>query len=214
VANFGKMLFYDWAGGNEALFTSINGAYSGEVYDSIALLVSRVADYKNFPYYLVLMVFCALLDYSIRKLRGRGGASHSLVAWFGVICVVVAAFEIDGEAVKWLKHFIEFPRPYVALAPEDVRLLEYQTDRSDDYHSFPSGHVSFVTTLVASVWPVISSGTRKIGMCCVLLVCWSRIAVGMHFPADVFYAVDISVLITFFVRWFIYKQLLRFGLKC
>ena len=211
--SFGKMVFYDWAGGNETLFKAIN-TNGGEFYNNVMVLISQFTDYKNFPFYFVLLCFCAALDYGLRKIKGRGGADHSLVAWFGVLCVVACAFLVDGAAVKGAKLFFEMPRPYVALAPEDVVMMEFNDDREDDYKSFPSGHVSFVTMLLASVWPVISSGMRKFGMFAVFMTCWSRIAVGMHFPADVFYAVLLSIIITFFVRWFIYHQLLRFNLKC
>ena len=131
-----------------------------------------------------------------------------------MLCVVVCAFLVDGAAVKTAKHFFEMPRPYVALAPEDVVMLESQDDHDDDYKSFPSGHVSFVTMLLAAVWPVIFGGMRKIMMFGVFMTCWSRIAVGMHFPADVVYAVLLSIIITFFVRWFVYHQLLRFNIRC
>ena len=215
MPNFGKMLFYDWTGGNEALFQSINGIQGGEIYDSLMVHISRISDYKNFPYYFVLLLFCACIDFGRRKFKKRGGANHTPVAWFGVLCVFLCAFAVDGAAVKVIKSTFAYPRPYVALEQNQVTLLDHrENDHADDHHSFPSGHVSFVTMMLSAVWPVLSKRKRWIGSACVLLVAWSRIAVGMHFPADVFYAALLSIILTFLTRWFMYKQLLRFRLKC
>lgn len=211
---FGKMVFYDWAGANVELFKAINGSNDSYFHNMIMLMVSKLAESRNFPYYFVLFIFCGFLDFSLRKLKGRGGANHSLVAWFGVLLVFAAAFMLNSGMINAIKKHTEFPRPYVVLAPEDLTLLEYKDDRVDDYRSFPSGHVAFVTVMLTALWPVLSQGMRKTGMGVVLLVCWSRIAVGLHFPADAFYAIVISLIITFLVRWFVYLQLLRFNLKC
>ncbi|MBY0407035.1 MAG: phosphatase PAP2 family protein [Rickettsiales bacterium] len=210
---FGKMIFYDWAGANELLFKTLNGDY-GQVFSTVMVLISKISDFKHFPFYFGLLSFCALLDYGLRKLKGRGGANHCLIAWFGVLSVFGTAAVVDAVTIKFLKNHMEYARPYVALEPSEVTILEFSDERENDYRSFPSSHAAFVALMLASVWPVISNGMRKVGIFGLLMVCWSRIAVGMHFPADLLYAVIISVVITFFVRWFLYRQFLRFNLKC
>lgn len=209
-----KTFFYDWGGANEALFKAINGLSTGGWYDALMILLSRTADHENLPYIILLLLFSTFIDYGLRKLRGRGGATHCLIAWFGVFCVLTASYIVDGGTVKGLKHFIDYPRPYVAIGPEDVKLLEYRSDPADDYKSFPSGHASFITVVVASIWPVLSSGMRKFGIFLIFGVCWSRLALGMHFPADVLGGMILSLIITFFMRWIIYLQLLKLKLKC
>lgn len=211
--SFGKMLFYDWAGANELMFKSINGPGS-EIYNMAMMLVSRISDYKLFYHYLFMLFCFGLLDFALRKIKGKGGANHCLVAWFGVLLVFASAYFIDFAAVRIIEKQTAYPRPYVAMGPEDVTILEYREDRSMDYRSFPSMHVAFVTMLLTAMWPVLSSGMRKVGFAAVLVVGWSRIAVGMNFPADVLYAMLLSVFITFMVRWFLYLQLLRVNLKC
>jgi membrane-associated phospholipid phosphatase len=210
----GKTFFYDWGGANEALFKSINSMSTGGWYDALMILLSRTADHENFPYIILLLLFCTFLDYGMRKLRARGGATHSLIAWFGVFCVLTASYWVAGGSVRLMKSHFELPRPYVAIGPEDVKLLEFRTDPADDYRSFPSGHASFITLLVVSIWPVLSSGMRKFALLLIFGVCWSRIAVGMHFPADVIGGALISLTVTFLLRWIIYLQLLKLKLKC
>ncbi|NBO18490.1 MAG: phosphatase PAP2 family protein [Proteobacteria bacterium] len=212
--SFPKKLFYDWFGGNEAAFKAINGTAS-ELTNTIAIVIGRLAKPEMFPYYIGVMATMALLDWGVRKLRQRGGAMHALIAWFGVICVVVAAYIIDMSVVQGAKIFFQMPRPYVVLAPEDVALLEYVQDRAEDYKSFPSSRVAFVTLMVISLWPVLSSATRKLALLALFSVAWAAIAVGMHFPADVVYAMILTLFITVPLRWFIYGLLLRFfNLKC
>ncbi len=215
MASFGKMIFYDWAGGNELLFRAVNHWGSGEIYDNLMMGISRLSDYKNFPYYFLMLCICAFTDFAMRKLRGRGGANHALVAWLGVLCVVACSFAIDGGMVRYIKSHAEFGRPYVAMPAEEVTLLEYSADREDDFHSFPSGHASFVAMLVTALWPVFSASMKRVGQFCIVMVCWSRLAVGMHFPADLVYAVLLAISVTYLVRWFLYRQLfLRLHLKC
>lgn len=212
--SFPKMVFYDWAGGNEALFKTINSV-GGEWFNLAAIMISRYTDPKYFAFFLVLMALCAALDFTLRKIRKRGGADHVIIGWCGAILVVLGAYVVDGALVEFCKRGFGMPRPYVVLAPEDIALLEYRADRTEDYRSFPSSHVSFVTVMLVGLWPVLTSGPQKLGIAGVVLVAWSRIAVGAHFPADVLYAFLMALLVTVPMRWFIYANLLRFfNLKC
>jgi membrane-associated phospholipid phosphatase len=210
---FGKMVFYDWFGGNELLFKALNGD-NGQLYASFMTYVSRLSDYKNFPIYFILLVFCAFLDFGVRKLKKRGGANHALVAWFGALLVLIFAFGADTIAVKSIQHHSDMPRPYVVLAPDEMTLLEFRTDPQEDYQSFPSGHVSFITILVTALWPVLSSGMRQFGVFFLTLTCISQVAVGMHFPVDVLAAFLLAITIGFLIRWILYSLLLRFNVKC
>lgn len=211
---FPKKLFYDWFGGNEAAFKAINGTGS-EISNIAAMLIGHVSKPDTFPYYIGMMALMALLDWGVRKLRQRGGATHALVAWFGVVCVVVAAYTIEMGLVSGLKQVSQLPRPYVVLAPEDVALLEYTTVRSEDYKSFPSARVTYIALLIIGLWPALSPLLRKLGLLAMLAVAWAGIATGMHFPADVVYSLLLAVAVTVPLRWFIYGLLRRFfNLKC
>jgi membrane-associated phospholipid phosphatase len=211
---FPKKLFYDWFGGNESLFIAINGTGS-ELTNVAAMLIGKISMPDTFPYYIGMMAFMALLDWGLRKLRQRGGADHALIAWFGVICVVVAAYIVEMALVNGAKQVFDMPRPYVVLAPEDISLLEYTTDRTEDYRSFPSSRVTFVALMAISLWPVLSSAMRKMAVVAMFSVAWAGIATGMHFPSDVIYSLIFALFVTVLLRWMIYGLLLRlFKLKC
>ena len=128
--------------------------------------------------------------------------------------VLGAGFVAEGVMVKTLKHEFAYPRPYIAL--EQVRVLEYNNtvDTGDDYKSFPSGHASFATLLLVGLWPVISKGFRWIGVVLLAGVCWSRMALGVHFPADVLGGVLITLLLVLIIRAIIYSLLLKLNIRC
>lgn len=209
----GRVLFYDWAGANTLLFAALNGGGS-PLFNDFMMQVSRVSDYAHFPYYFLGLLCWALLDFSLRRIRKRGGAKHRLAAWAGVLLVAVLSSGVTAAAALYLKTHLAMPRPYVALGPENVTRLEYSAEPDNDYRSLPSGHVAFVTMLLTALWPVLSPARRMAGMLAVALVAWSRIAVGMHFPADVFYAALLALSITALIRWCLYRQLLRLRLRC
>lgn len=214
--SFPKKIFYDWGGANETLFTAVNGMWNYvDLFNYAMVLISRLTSVTYFVPFLFAMVFCAILEWAMRKIRKRGGADHVLVAWFGALCVVTVAVHLDGMIVSYFKQFFAYPRPYVVLAPEDITLLEYRSSAGQDYRSMPSGHVSFVSVLVFSLWPVLTSNTQFIGLFSIFLVSLSRVKLGVHFPADCLYAFLLAIFVTVPVRWFIYSVLLKlFKLKC
>lgn len=206
-------LFYDWEGGNVALFRAINNFRPGETYDAVMLTITRQADYHRFPYYFVGLVMFALVSYFWRKLRRRGGGRQYLISWAGIFLVMAAGFALYGGTVIYLKNYYAFPRPYVAL--DSVHLLNDKADAQSDYRSLPSGHAAFITFLVASLWPMLYGGWRWFAAALIPLVMWTRISLGMHFPADVIAGFLIPLIEIPLLRYILYFLLRKlFGLKC
>jgi signal peptidase II len=57
---------------------------------------------------------------------------------------------------------------------------------SELQYSFPSGHATYTVLAVISLWPLVPSRLRIGLLAWLVWVGWSRIAVGAHFPADIF----------------------------
>lgn len=212
-----KYTLYDWYGTNQELFKSINHMFRSDAYDHGMLFLSYFFDADNFPYFFGAFALYAALTWVFRWMGAQDDKQrrHYLTRWLGVLAVLAFGFVAMGLTVKTLKADFGYPRPYVALASDEVRLLEKHIDVKDDKHSFPSGHAAFITFLVVALWPVLSRDMRVAGLFLVPLVCWSRIALGVHFPADVVYGVAISLIIVLFVRRFVYWLLdTLFGLEC
>jgi membrane-associated phospholipid phosphatase len=209
-----KKLAYDWMGSNEWLFKQINALDGNATYNSFMVFISSLAEHTNFPYYIGAMAVFCVLQFILRKLRKRAGAGQSLIAWIGVLSVFAASYAVDGLIVKTLKDEFAYPRPYVALDSKDVHVLG-ETKTGESRHSFPSGHASFATVLVGSVWPMLAGKGPFIGVGLVFLVCWSRIAAGVHFPADVIAGALIGFAVVLVVRFIIYTLYAKiFKWKC
>ena len=209
-----KKLVYDWVGGNEWLFKTINSLDGDPTYNSLMVFLTNLAEHTNFPFFAVAIIGYALLDFTFRKMTKRGGAKHSLVVWIGILSVFAVSFAVDGLAVKLLKDYFSYPRPYVVFGPQDIHMLA-DAKMGDDHHSFPSGHASFVTVFVASIWPILAGKGPLIGVFLIFAVCWSRIAMGMHFPSDVIGGTLISFVIVLMVRFFLYSLFSKlFKWKC
>lgn len=81
------------------------------------------------------------------------------------------------------KEFIESPRPAGVLPLDGLQLIGYVATSS----SFPSGHTAAAFTLAAAL--CLLSAARWLKLAALLLaalVGLSRVAVGIHWPADVF----------------------------
>jgi membrane-associated phospholipid phosphatase len=209
-----KLLMYDWMGLNLAIFKLIN-PIKGEWYDKVMAYISMAADHHNFPYYAVAIAAIGLVSYARKKLGNTGGANRCLIMWASVLLVFGASYVVDGGVVKTLKSHFEYPRPYVVLEHESVHTIDLKPDAEDSHHSFPSGHMSFITVLIMSLWPVLSFGVRWFGMFFIAAVGWSRMAMGMHFPADLLYAFLLSILIVTLVRLVLSKIIFKTtGVRC
>ncbi len=55
----------------------------------------------------------------------------------------------------------------------------------EEHYSLPSGHSTYAALVAGALWPLAGVRQRMALVAYVVLVGWSRIAAGMHFPADV-----------------------------
>lgn len=120
----------------------------------------------------------------------------SAIIWLGALVVVallrrtiraVVLFALVS-GVPWalsplIKEFVSRPRP-------DQSLLEHVILAPPESWSYPSGHTAFAASLAAAVVLTSSPGARRTALVAastvaVLLVGWSRVALGMHYPSDV-----------------------------
>ena len=95
----------------------------------------------------------------------------------------------------FIKHLICEPRPFVTL--DNVRLLITETDPL----SFPSGHttstLSFVTFFVLNMKELAEKHYKIIDAALILfavLIPFSRMYVGVHYPGDVLAGAVIGIL--------------------
>lgn len=87
------------------------------------------------------------------------------------------------------EHIVMRARPEVLLASETILRA------SQGGMGFPSGHVATMTALVFTLWPYMSRYLQWASAALLILVAWSRVYLGVHFPLDVIggFAVGLGV---------------------
>lgn len=207
-----KSLYYDWTGLNLWLFKAIN-AIHGDSYDMAMVVISHLTDHHYFPYYIAFFLLYVLVTVLGRSIMNRAGTKGFVNLWVGAFAMMIMGYAINGAVIKTTKNYFEYPRPYVALKKSEVRtLMEMPEEKA--YQSFPSGHVAFVTSMVFALWPVLSVGFRWFGVVMIAVVAWSRIAVGVHFPADVLGGFVITMIVMSLLGSVAYPILHKLGIKC
>jgi membrane-associated phospholipid phosphatase len=208
-----KNWLYDWHGANEWLFLQVN-SIRGFYYDQLMQLITLLGNYRYFAFWIAGLALFAMLSLTFHKLQKKSVIRPRAVVWLGVFVVLMVGFAANGLMVQSMKAYFDYPRPYVAFASENIHLLEMK-DADDGLKSFPSGHTAFITFLMASLWPVFRDRWKKWAIVCVALVGWSRVSLGVHFPADVVWSCLMTLVLIIMVRKICYALLFRlFRLSC
>lgn len=193
-----KWYLYDWCGLNIWLFHLINNIHNSFL-DSIMLAATAAASHKLFPIYLVML---SLLAVGIVTKTSKDKKKLTTLLWISTIAVFCIGYFLDGWLLGLLKPLLNFPRPPLALPIETVHII----GQAEYHHSLPSGHSSFAMLLVSSIWPLFRTPLQKyIALFFLILVGFSRISLGAHFPADVVAGWISSLLIVLLVRFIIRK---------
>jgi membrane-associated phospholipid phosphatase len=108
------------------------------------------------------------------------------LVWAGIIAAIIAAL-----AVNLLKSFSDIPRPSAIIDKSIINII----GPALYVHSFPSGHTVTIFTLTGILMFYFRSMLFMLGMVFLaLLIGISRIAVGVHWPADVLAGAALGIL--------------------
>lgn len=161
-------ILYDWAGANAALLAWLQP--DTPAMSVLAWLVSAFGSYWGAPVTLAAMAWWA---HAARDARQAERIERQLRRFM--------VSGLLGVAVAWaLKLALDLPRPF-ELMPVAERVIGTLPSTG----SLPSGHSVYATLLAAALWPLVSGGARLSLVAAVLALGWSRVALGVHFPADV-----------------------------
>ena len=146
-------------GTNEVLFVMIN-SLAVKVYPFIWANLTLLGDTLTASVIMILF---------IRK--------RADLVWSGIIATITATI-----IVNLLKSYFDVLRPPAVIDKSMVNII----GPAIYYHSFPSGHTVTIFTLAGILIFYFQSSIGRIGLISLaFLVGMSRIAVGVHWPADV-----------------------------
>ncbi|MBF8179744.1 signal peptidase II [Herminiimonas contaminans] len=164
-----KFIFYDWFGWNVTLFQAVNTGTPA----TLAPLASFFSFFGS--YWTAPLILVGLWWWSKEETDpDRANTISNRLSGF------ILAFLLGLLAATVLKLGFDFPRPSIVLG-ELVRVIG---EREQNY-SLPSGHATYSALVLGVLWPLVSRRGRIGLVLYAVLVGWSRIAAGMHFPADV-----------------------------
>ena len=169
-----KQLFYDWNGLNVASFEAINHA-TPDWLAPLARIGSALGSYWGGPFLLIALLFWSWY------LNAANQPATSALVVRNQAQRFALGFLLTWLAVALLKLLANFTRPLVVL-PGTVRII----GEPELQYSFPSGHAAYAMLIAVTLWPLVKRRFRAVLAVWLVWVGWSRIAVGAHFPADVF----------------------------
>jgi signal peptidase II len=205
-----KETLYDWGGLNLWLFRIVNRLHA-PWYDRLMLALGELGDHRHFVFYFVAVSLALLANHVRERMRGIEWTRQDFKNEIALLVELSMAYVLVALTVGVVKSLIPMPRPFVQLyyTPGIVRFVGTYPPVTDYYASLPSTHAAFVAFLVTALWPKLHryAYVRYAALALIFLVGWSRVAVGMQFPADVVYGALIGFAMTWPVRRYVYRML-------
>lgn len=157
---------------NDSLFYFFNHNFQNPIFDALLPVVTHLGGFK-----ILLVVLIAIILYAHLKKKNTL-KRITILALIAFLCS-----DLFAAILKWL---IRESRPFVSL--NNVRLLITENDPL----SFPSGHttstLAVVTFYVLNMRELSKKHYKLIGialMAFAVIIPFSRMYVGVHYPGDV-----------------------------
>jgi membrane-associated phospholipid phosphatase len=199
--------FYEWGGANLAIFHTLNGITNTTYVDGMVFITAFGKD-ALFPLYL--LVVGGVAYYGARQKAGQPlDYKRYRNQWIQTIGTLVIAYGVNLAWVHFTKKMFHMPRPFAVLPEGSVHILKALRHQEDPLLGFPSGHAAFAMTLVVSLWPQLNRSWKIVGVFFVLWIGISRIALGVHFPADVFWGGLMAFLFVCLIKGLVKQILLK-----
>jgi undecaprenyl-diphosphatase len=193
-----KYAFYDWFGFNSWLAILINShrdyGYMDMLFSYITLLGENEASFI----YLVVFALYSMYLYTISSIENKKTILYKILGFFTIF---ILAILLRTNIVFLMKKAFAYPRPFIAF-PEYIRAMGEEVSNNFSYYrSFPSGHASLIAVVICSLWAMAKKWQRFIMTCLMILVIYSRVYFGLHFPADVICGVLIGAISVKFAEY-------------
>lgn len=170
---------------NTSLFNFINHGLKNPVFDAIMPAITELGSFVFVTIFLIIV-------FLIAKFKNKEEIKNIIL-----ICIISVLFV--GLITVIIKYIVNEPRPFMELS--NVHLLVVE----DDLRSFPSGHTATVFSLITCLILNIKGYVKhyKAVSCLLILygiiIGFSRIYVGVHYPIDVIFGAAIGICGSIFI---------------
>ena len=151
----------------------VNLSYHNFILDNLALLVSNLG-------IIYFWIVISIVLYLFGNEKGKDVAKRMIL-----ILLLTTIF------TQLIKYLIMRPRPYTELS--NLILLDLGTD-----YSFPSGHTS---TSTAMAYLLSKEYKKWIFMLIPVVVAFSRLYIGVHYPSDILGGFLIGFFISYLLEY-------------
>jgi membrane-associated phospholipid phosphatase len=216
-----KYIFYDWGGLNKKIFLFLN-----PLFENSPLITTFLMNFSflGTTYPVVILYFTFMLAVCINLWIKRNIFTEKELfkycsKWFEVFFVIGASAVTLHFIMPVLKKGFNFSRPICHMDISKINIIiEYGYDFASMYKkrclgfdfSFPSAHTTIITLFIAGFWPIVRKFHGKILLISLPVIMGvSRIATGVHFPADILGGSILATTVVITVR-FLFRKLKRF----
>lgn len=182
-----KFFFYDWLGLNQKLFTYLNNIANLSLAPYYLNILS-----KFFDIFVFFLYFTSILIYKIYDLRGNSFDYQKYMTGFKKLMQIGLMYACIGIFYALMKYGINLPRPYCSM-DHFSSISDFAGVRC--LSSFPSAHTAMAFMISYLLFPYLNASGKIIACFGIMLVGLSRIALAMHYPADIIYSIAISYII-------------------
>jgi undecaprenyl-diphosphatase len=153
--------------------------------DQFFILVTHVATVITYSFPIILIL------YSIFKHRFL----LQRKSW-----LILISMTINSAIIDIIKNYVKRPRPFITH-PSIHNLIQVSTS------SFPSGHTAEVFMLATSFTLLFSSDKWWVVAAWIwaVVVAYTRMALGVHYPSDELGSIIISVCLAFIINKFLIR---------
>ncbi len=164
---------------DKSILLFINQSTSNPLFDYVMPLFHKPRNW--IPFILFIWIYLSIKDPKNR---------------FKLLILLPITILFCDQIGGYIKDFILRPRPFSDSSLTALKLLVEKGGAP--YKSFPSNHafnISGVSFLFSNIYP----NYKKYFWCFAIVIMYSRIYIGVHYPLDVFFGCLFGILVSFII---------------